>query len=69
MKKKLHPKIAEVIFADHYRRTPQAKIFVIGTIFTPKIAQKCKKMANRKFTPHWGQKMYLIWESPAGGRI
>ena len=36
------------------KKGPQAKIFVIGTVFTPKIAQKCKKMANRKFTPPGG---------------
>ena len=50
------------------KKAPLAKIFVVGTIFTPKIAQKCKKMANRKFTPPsvGGQKMYLFWESPGG---
>ena len=42
-------------------KAPQAKIFVIETIFTPKIAQKCKKIGQ--------QKMYLIWESPPAGGI
>ena len=31
------------------KKAPQAKIFVTGTIFTTKIAQKCKKIANRMF--------------------
>ena len=61
-----------VIFADYYGRNekaPQAKIFVIGTIFTPKIAQKCKKNGQQKIHPPvgGGQKMYLIWESPRPG--
>ena len=53
------------------KKAPQKKVFVKGTIFTPKIAQKCKKMANRKFTPPvgGGQKMYLFWESPQPGGI
>ena len=32
------------------KSAPKAKIFVMGTVFTPKIAQKSKKLANRKFT-------------------
>ena len=39
---------------EEIKKAPQTKVFVIGTIFTPKIAQKCKKMANRKFTPPVG---------------
>ena len=51
-KKKLHAKNAEnssptrgflQITMGEIKKAPQAKIFVIGTIFTPEIAQKCKK--------------------------
>ena len=39
------------ITTGEMNKAPQAKTFVIETIFTPKIAQKYKKMANIKFTP------------------
>ena len=58
------------LLQEKLKKAPQAKIFVIRTVFTPKIAQKCKKMANRKFTPPvGGQEMYLFWESPRLGGI
>ena len=51
------------------KKVPQAKIFVIGTVFTPKIAQKCKKMANRKFTPPMGgtENVFILGIPPGRG--
>ena len=53
------------------KKAPQAKISVIGTVFTPKIAQKCKKMANRKFTPRWGgtENVFILGIPPPGGDL
>ena len=49
----LHNTMAE------FNKVPHAKIFVTRTIFTPKIAQKIQKMANRKYTP--GVKWDRFW--------
>ena len=54
---------------EKQKKAPQAKILVIGTIFTPKIVQKCKKMANRKSTPVGGQILDFIWEFPLPGGL
>ena len=47
------------------KKAPQAKIFVIGTIFKPKIAQKCKKWPTENSPPGWGgeRKLQKITEN------
>ena len=42
------------------KKAPQAKIFVIGTIFTPKIAQKCKKWPTENSPPVGGTENVFI---------
>ena len=44
------------------KKAPQSKIFVIGTIFTPEIAQKCKKWPTEN---PGGPVLDLIWKSPS----
>ena len=53
------------------KKAPQAKILVIGTVFTPKIAQKCKKWPTENLPPpRWeGTENVFNFENPplAGG--
>ena len=53
------------------KRAPQAKIFVTGTIFTPKMQkngqQKIHPPVGGDFFYRGGQKTYLIWSSPLVG--
>ena len=51
------------------KKAPQAKIFVLGTIFIPKIAQKCKKNGQQKIHPTGGgtEDVFILGVPPAGG--
>ena len=52
------------------KKAPQAKIFVVGIIFTPKITKKCKKKWPTENTPPLGGGTdfgFNLGIHPAGG--
>ena len=50
------------------KKAPQAKIFVIESVFTPKIAQKCKYSQQKIHPPRGGtENVFILGIPPAGG--
>ena len=60
-----------LVFIGEMKKAPQAKIFVIGTVFTPKTAQKCKKNGQNKIQPPGGggRKCIYFGNPPRPGGI